>query len=133
GEERVDHTAGAAHRPGRLPGGPAFALAATAASAAAAELDVEVVLVDVDLVAAVALVDVAGELVDPLVVRPVAGRDVTVVGVGESVPQCVVDHVRPGPGRVDVVAGQVADAGVRAAVHRGLVAQRVQFRGPCAE
>src|SRR6266487_6088873 len=114
GEERVDHTAGAAHRPGRLPGGPAVALAATAATptaatAAAAELDVEVVLVDVDLVAAVALVDVAVGLVDPLVVCPVAGRDVGVAGVGEAVPQRVVDHVRRGYG-VGVLAGQVTDA-----------------------
>ncbi len=80
-----------------------------------------------------ALGDVAGELVDALVVGPVAARDVGVTGVGDAVPQRVIDHVRPSDGRVGVVAGQVADAGVGTAVDGGLVAQRVQFGGPRGE
>src|SRR5207302_1194405 len=103
------------------------------ATATATELDIEVVLVDVDPVAAVALGDVPGELMDALVVGPVPGRDVGVMGVGDAVPQRVVDHVRHGDGCVGVVAGQVADAGVGTAVDGGLVAQRVQLCGPRGE
>jgi len=75
GEEGIDRAAGGADRPGCLPGGPAVtppasASAAATTTAAAAELDIEVVLVDVDPVAAVALGDIPGELMDALVVGP---------------------------------------------------------------
>jgi len=66
--------AGGADRPGCLPGGPAVTPPASASAAtttaAAAELDIGEVLVDVDPVAAVALGDIPGELMDALVVGP---------------------------------------------------------------
>ena len=93
---------------------------------------VDIVVVDVDRVAAVGLVVRAAVLADPLVVAPVAVRDVRVVGRPPPVPVRDPDVIRLPVGG-PVAAPEVDDARARAAVDARDIAARADPGGPPGE